>query len=128
MKRKTTRAGAARPVDVAGYLDRLPISHAETLRRVIACIRSDFPQLELRLAWNVPHLCIGTDYVAGFSAARDHVSLSPWSRDVLGAHRDQLGELEATTNLIRLPLGWKADRALLRSLVRSRLAELGPQH
>ena len=115
---------ASRPTDVEGYLASLPAAHRETLAAILALLVARFPQLELCLAWNVPHLRLGTDYVAGFSAAKGHVSFSPWSPKVLAAHRPGLGKLEATTHLIRIPPGWKPDQALLVSLVRSRLREL----
>lgn len=115
---------AKRPAHVDGYLAGLPPAHRETLTSILGCLTTKFPQLELRLAWNVPHLCLGNDYVVGFSAAKGHVSFSPWSAKVLAAHRSQLGKLEATTHLIRIPPGWKLDQPLLISLVRSRLSEL----
>jgi len=72
----------------------------------------------------VPHAVLGPAYVAGVSCARGHVAFSPWSRAALAAHRDRLGDLDATPNLIRVPPGWKVDRALIAGLVSARLAEL----
>jgi uncharacterized protein YdhG (YjbR/CyaY superfamily) len=111
---------------VDAYLARLPEGHRTTLEALLAVIEESFPRLELRLAWNVPHAVLGSDYVAGFSSAKAHVAFSPWSAAVLKAHRDRLGELEATANLIRIPPGWKTDRTLVRDLVAARLRELGP--
>ena len=117
----------ARPTTVEAYLADLPRGHWETLAGILAFLTSEFPELEARLAWNVPHLYLGKDPVVGLSSAKAHVSLSPWSAAVLAAHRGRLGGLEATSNLIRIPPGWKPDKALLVSLVRARLAELrGP--
>lgn len=116
----------AKSTTVAGYLDGLPSAHRAMAATILDFLKSEFPEFELRLACNMPHLCRGKDYVAGLSAAQAHVSLSPWSAKVLAAHRDKLGGLEATANLIRIPPGWKPDKPLLRSLVRGRLAEIGP--
>ena len=118
---------APRPATVDAYLAALPEGHRSTLAALLALLTSEFPELEARLAWNVPHLYLGKDPVVGLSSAKAHVSLSPWSAAVLAAHRGRLGGLEATPNLIRIPPGWKPDKALLVSLVRARLAELrGP--
>ena len=114
----------ARPTSVEAYLADLPRGHRETLAGILAFLTSEFPELEARLAWNVPHLHLGKDPVVGLSSAKAHVSLSPWSAAVLAAHRGRLGGLEATSNLIRIPPGWKLDRRLLRSLAKARINEL----
>ncbi len=113
-----------KPTTVEAYLGSLPAAHRVTASAILGLLKAEFPDLELRLAWNVPHLYRGKDPVAGLSAAKAHLSFSPWSADVLAAHRGRLGNLEATANLIRVPPGWKPDKPLLRSLVRARLAEL----
>lgn len=115
-----------RPATVEAYLAALEPGLRATLGDILGAVREDFPRLEVRLAWNVPQVVRGKDYVAGLSAAKSHVSLSPWSPAVLASHRDQLGGLESTANLIRLPPRWMIDRPLIRSLIRARLAELGP--
>jgi uncharacterized protein len=109
---------------VQAYLGRLPDGHRATLEAILQVIAASFPELGVRLAWNVPHVTWGDRYVAGLSSSKDHVSLSPWSQAVLDAHRDRLGGLESTRNLIRIPPGWKVDRNLIRDLVTARLAEL----
>jgi len=74
----------------------------------------------------VPHVTLGDRYVAGLSWAKEHVAFSAWSTAVLEAHRDKLGDLSATRNLIRIPPGWTVDHDLIRDLVTARLAELRP--
>ena len=115
---------ASKPTTVEAYLRSLPAAHRVTASAILGFLTAAFPELELRLAWNVPHLYQGKDPVAGLSAAKGHLAFSPWSAEVLAAHRGRLGKLEATANLIRVPPGWKPDKPLLRSLVRARLAEL----
>ncbi|MFN7341628.1 MAG: iron chaperone [Opitutia bacterium] len=112
------------PADIEGYLAKLRPELGATLREILGFVAAEFPALGLRLAWNVPHATLGAGYVAGMSAARNHLSFSPWSTAALAAHRGRLGKLESTANLIRIPPGWALDRPLLRSLIRARLAEL----
>lgn len=112
------------PADIEGYLAKLRPELGATLREILGFLAAEFPALGLRLAWNVPHATLGGGYVAGMSAARNHVAFSPWSAAALAAHRDRLGDLESTPNLIRIPPGWVIDRPLLRSLIRARLAEI----
>jgi len=114
----------ARPTSVEAYLADLPLGHRETLAGILAFLRREFPRLEARLAWNVPHLYLGKDPVVGLSSAKSHVAFSPWSEAVMAAHRDRLGGLKATANLIRIPPGEPPPEPLLRSMVKARLAEL----
>ena len=108
------------------YLERIPPGHRTTLESILESITSSFPELRVRLAWNVPHVTLGDHYVAGLSSAKEHVAFSPWSTAVLEAHRDRLGDLGHTRNLIRIPPGWTVDHDLIRDLVAARLAELQP--
>lgn len=109
---------------IEAYLKPLPLQQQQTLKAILDGIKAAFPELELRLAWNVPHFCLGKDYVVGISAARSHLSFSPWSKTVVAAHRSQLKGLSFTDNLIRLPVDWELNHPLLLSLVKARLEEL----
>jgi uncharacterized protein YdhG (YjbR/CyaY superfamily) len=110
---------------VEQFLATLPERHRATLVHIIHAIESAFPELELTVAWNVPHFKKGNHYVAGLSSLKSYVAFSPWSVEVMDAHRDSFGELESTKNLIRIPLDWEVDRHLLRRLIEARLNELG---
>jgi len=109
---------------VAAYIKALPLAQGQMLAALVNGIKADFPQLELRLAWNVPHFCLGKAYVVGISAAKNHLSFSPWSKQVIAAHQKSLLGLATTENLIRIPLGWELNRSLIYSLVKARLQEL----
>ena len=107
------------------YLHDLPSLAADTMCSMVDCVLGEFPQLAVKMAWNVPQIHIGKDYVMGFSAAKAHLSVSPWSKDVMAAFNTRLAAFDPTDNLFRVPLGWQPDTLLLHDLVRARLAELG---
>lgn len=107
------------------YLADLSPAAADTMRSMVECVLAQFPELTLKMAWNVPQLQCGTQYVMGFSAAKRHLSVSPWSKDVMSAFADRLAPYEPTDNLFRVPPEWHPDAALLHDLVRARLVELG---
>jgi uncharacterized protein YdhG (YjbR/CyaY superfamily) len=106
------------------YLQAQTPAHRVVVEALISAIRADFPDLELVLAWNVPHFKRGKDYVAGISTLTHYAAFSPWSEAVMDAHRAELGGLESTKHLIRIPLDGVVDRDLIRRLVQARLAEL----
>jgi uncharacterized protein YdhG (YjbR/CyaY superfamily) len=109
---------------VEQFLAAEPERHRATLLRIIRTIQSEFPALELTVAWNVPHFKKGKHYVVGLSSLRNYLAFSPWSAEVMDTYRHSFGSLEATKNLIRIPLGWEVDRVLLRFLITARLDEL----
>ena len=111
---------------VDDYLASLAPAKARTLRSVIDFILDEFPELEPRIAWNVPQIQRDGEYVFGVSSLKDHLDLAPWSSDVIDAFRGRLEHAGYVVrkNLFQVPDDWELDRALVRDLVRARLAEL----
>lgn len=105
------------------YLADLSPVAAGSMQAMIDCVLGQFPQLSLKMAWNVPQLHLGKQYVMGFSAAKRHLSVSPWSTDVMRHFADRLQAFDPTDNLFRVPLDWQPDAELLHDLVKARLAE-----
>lgn len=113
--------------DVDDYLASLESTKGNTLKGIIDFILKVFPDLDCKLAWNVPQICRGSDYVFGMSALKNHLALAPWSTDVMEAFKEEL-ESEGYVvkkNLFQIPNEWKIDEELLKRLVKARLAELG---
>ena len=115
---------------VDDYLASLAPTKARTLRSVIGFILDEFPELEPKIAWNVPQIQRDGEYVFGVSSLKDHLDLAPWSADVIDAFRGRLAHegYVVRKNLFQVPDDWELDRALVRDLVRARLAELDGTH
>jgi len=109
---------------IEDYLSAQTPAHRAVVEELISAVQRDFPELELVLAWNVPQFKQGSHYVAGISTLTHYAAFSPWSEAVLEAHRRELGGLQSTKHLIRIPLDWAVDRDLIGRMVRARLAEL----
>lgn len=114
----------ARFTELGPYLASLPEDSAETIAACIEAVQAGHPGATVKIAWNVPHLQIDGKYVIGFSAAKKHVSINPWSADVMNAFADRLTGYDPTEHLFRVPLNWTVDAKLLNDLVDARLAEL----
>lgn len=117
----TRGSGSSRRFDgLDAYLDGLadPAVRA-TVRAVLDAIRASFPDLEVVISWNQPMLKLGDAYVFGVSAATKHVSLAPWSDEVLNAFRPRLEADGYTVNkkTFRVPADWPVDADLLRDMV-----------
>jgi uncharacterized protein len=110
---------------VDDYLDSLDPAKAKTARAIIDSILSAFPETEATIAWNVPQIKLGKNYVFGLYAAKSHISLNPWSEQVLDAFKPRLEKsYTVLKTTFQVPVDWDVDRALLADMVRARIAEL----
>jgi uncharacterized protein len=106
------------------YVAALDATKAKTIRAVIDSILTQFPELEVKISWNVPQIHRGGQYVFGVSALKNHLALAPWSARVIEDFRVRLGRYVVRKNLFQIPVDWEIDAELLKDLVRARLAEL----
>lgn len=109
--------------DPEAFFTSLGGDREKTARAIIGAITDKYPDLELVIAWNQPMLRTGKDYVFGLSAATHHLLIAPWGgiSDTVAA---KLKGLEVNKKTIRVPADWKVDAALLRLMVKERLAQL----
>lgn len=114
----------ARFTELGAYLASLPDAPAATVEACIEAVQAGHPDAVVKMAWNVPHLQIDGKYVIGFSAAKHHVSINPWSAGVMAQFSDRLAAYDPTEHLFRVPHDWSIDANLLNDLVDARLAEL----
>jgi len=82
-----------------------------------------FPKLELVIAWNQPMLRIDGKYVFGLSASKNHLTLNPFSSDVLESMESKLAGYKVNKTTFIVPADWKVDATLLRAIVKARIAE-----
>lgn len=106
------------------YLAGLDATTAATVQSVVDAVLAGHPDATVKIAWNVPQMQIGGKYVFGISAAKNHISLSPWSNIAMRAFADRLAAYDPTANLFRVPVDWQVDQELITHLVDARLAEL----
>jgi hypothetical protein len=70
----------------------------KTAELIFSTIMEKFPKLELVIAWNHPMLRIDGKYVFGLSASKNHLTLNPFSSDVLESMESKLGRLQGQQN------------------------------
>ena len=107
----------------AQYYKSIDPVQAKTVRAIMKAITDKYPELELVIAWNQPMLRIDTFYVFGASVSKNHISIAPWSTEVLDKFRPMLGEYRVTKKTIAVPNDWAVDVKLLQAMVKARLAE-----
>jgi uncharacterized protein YdhG (YjbR/CyaY superfamily) len=114
----------ARYDSVDDYLSGLGDAKSATMRAILTFITTEFPDATVKLAWNVPQVQIGGAYVFGLAAAKNHLTVSPWSAAVVTAFADRLTGYVVNKATFQIPVAWPLDEALIRDLVGARIAEL----
>lgn len=113
--------------EVDRYLEGLDQAKRSTLDQLRRSILRALPDAEEGLAYGVPAFRVGGKVVAGFSAAKNHLSYLPHSGTVLSSlDPDDLAGLAASTGALRFPIGEPLDDDLVSKLIAARRRELEP--
>jgi uncharacterized protein YdhG (YjbR/CyaY superfamily) len=107
----------------AQYYKSIDAKQAKTARAIFKAITSKYPDAQLVIAWNQPMMRIGEKYVFGLSASKNHMSMSPWSTDVIAKFAPKMKDLVLLKKTIRIPNDWDVDAKLIVAMVKARLAE-----
>ena len=116
-------AKSAVPKTVDEYLDRVPEPARTSLRKVRAAIQSAVPQdATEKISYRMPmFMYIGM--VMGFAAFSDHCSLFPGHLSAFAAFQAELAAFETKAGTVRFPMDQPPSAALVKKLVRARIAE-----
>jgi uncharacterized protein YdhG (YjbR/CyaY superfamily) len=112
-----------RPNDVDAYLARLGAEARATLEKVRAAIAAAAPGAREGLSYGMPAFIQGKP-VAGYAASAGHCSYYPMSGAITAALAADLAGYDTSKGAIRFPIGHVPPLALIRKLVRARLAEI----
>lgn len=115
---------AKRFATVDDYLAQFDAVKEKTVRRIFKAITSEYPKLELVIAWNQPMLKIDGQYIFGVSVLKKHILLAPFSQQVLEKFAPKLTGYVVNKKTIQVPIDWKPDVTLLQSMAKARLAEV----
>ena len=113
------------PRTVDEYLDRLTREKRAALEKVRKAIRSAAPRAEECICYGIPAYRVDGTFLFGFGAAAQHCAFYPGAFP-LEAHREELGGYDTSKGTIRFPPERPLPAALVRKLVKSRLAERVP--
>ena len=113
------------PVDI--YLAALPDSQRAALARLRGVLLNAVPRAEETIKTRVPAVLYRGKTVAGFGAARGHVALYVMVGDALVELRAQFARFDASRRVVRFAPDSPIPAALVRKVVRLRLAEIDAQ-
>jgi uncharacterized protein YdhG (YjbR/CyaY superfamily) len=111
------------PKDVDKYLARVPEPARSTLNKMRAAIRATAPpEATETISYQIPTFKYKGSLVA-FAAFSNHCSFFPMSMSVMRACKDDLKNLDASKGTIRFPMDKPLSAALVKKLVKARIAE-----
>ena len=119
MKKVGPGAAAANTVD--GYLAALPEEARATLEKIRKAIKAAAPKATEVISYQMP-MYKHHGMLVGFAAFKDHCSFFPGAKPV-ATYKDELKAYETSKGTIRFPIGKPLPAALVKKLVKARIAE-----
>ena len=111
------------PKDMDEYLAGVPEPARSTLNKIRAIIRSVVPEETTEaITYRIPTFKYKGGLVA-FAAFSNHCSLFPMSYSVIETFQKELKNFEVSKGTIRFPLDKPLPAALVKKMVKARLAE-----
>ena len=112
-----------KPKSVEAYFKSLPTEQREPLQKLRETIAASAPAAEEGITYSMPGFLIGGKGFVGYMAFKDHYSFFPMSTKAIDAHRDELGDRVTGKGTISFTYGERFPTALVKKVVRTRLAE-----
>jgi uncharacterized protein YdhG (YjbR/CyaY superfamily) len=104
------------------YLERLSDDKRVALQKLRKTIRAAAPRAEECISYQLPAYRLNGMLVA-FGATANHCAFYPMSASTVAAHREELKGYETTKGTIRFQPDKPLPAALVRKLVKARIAE-----
>jgi uncharacterized protein YdhG (YjbR/CyaY superfamily) len=115
--------GSVAPKDVDEYLAGVPEPARSTLTKIRAAIRSAVPpEATEAISYGMPTFKY-KGLLLGFAAFSKHCGLYPMSPPVIEAFKNELKDFQTSKGTIRFPVDKPLSAALVKKLVKARVAE-----
>lgn len=127
MKRASSSGGtpkAQSAADVDAYLASVPAEKRAALQNLRKAIRAAAPDAEEGFSYGLPAFRLGGRPLVCYGASKNHCSFFPMSPAVISAHAGALKGYDLSKGTIRFLAEKPLPAALVRKLVKARVAEL----
>ena len=106
------------------YLEKLPDDNAERMNEIFNWIMSKYSNLEPKIAWNQPMFTDHGTFIIGFSAAKEHMSVTPEVQAMpLFADKIKAAGYEQTKMLFRIKWSEPVNYELLSEMIEYNIAD-----
>ena len=114
---------AAKPQTIDEYLAPLPVDKRAALEKIRRAIRAAAPLAEECISYGLPAFRLHGRMLVGFGAAKKHCAFYPWSSTTVQTLEAELRAYDTSPGTIRFPPDKPLPAALVRKLVKARIAE-----
>jgi uncharacterized protein YdhG (YjbR/CyaY superfamily) len=114
---------AAKPQTIDEYLAGVHPDQRATLEKLRRAIRAAAPEAEEGISYGLAAFRLGGRPLVAFGATAGHCAFYPMSGTTIAAHADELAKYDTSKGTIRFPADRPLPAALVRKLVKARIAE-----
>ena len=114
---------AAKPKTIDEYLAALSDDKRAALEKLRKTIRAAAPKAQECISYQLPAFRLDGRVLVAFGAAANHCAFYPGSGTTVAAHADLLKGYDTSKGTIRFPVDKPLPAALVRKLVKARIAE-----
>lgn len=114
---------AGKPKTIDEYLASLRPDKRAALEKLRKAIRAAAPKAEECISYSVPAFRLGGRMLVGFGARANHCAFYPMSASTVEAHKVDLKNYATSKGTIRFEPAHPLPAALVRRLVKARVAE-----
>jgi uncharacterized protein YdhG (YjbR/CyaY superfamily) len=112
------------PQEIDDYLAGLGEPHRQSLERVRDVALRAAPEASQGKSYGMPALRLAGNPLLGFTVSKQHLSLHPFSPDVVAAVADDLAGYSLSKGTIRFTPDNPVPEKVIERLVRLRMAEI----
>jgi uncharacterized protein YdhG (YjbR/CyaY superfamily) len=113
-----------KPTTIDEYLAAVPAAQRKALNQLRKTIRTIIPKAEECISYSMPAFRVAGGIVGGFAARGHGCSYYPFSGSTLGTLKGDLADYSQTKSALHFTPEKPLPVALVRKLIRTRLAEM----
>jgi uncharacterized protein YdhG (YjbR/CyaY superfamily) len=113
----------AKPTTIDEYLATVGDDQRAALEKLRKTIQAAAPKAEECISYGLAAFRLDGKPLVGFGAGKNHCAFYPMSAATVAAHQDDLQGYDTSKGTIRFPADKPLPAALVRKLVKARIAE-----